>query len=426
MRNTATFFVLILTGLLAQGQYWTPLAPYPVAVDGAYGFDINGRIFLGGGISSYAPLVGHTGFYEYLPDSDQWVARTTPPFGAVYRAAAFVEEQTASGWLIGGSRTDPYLPSNEVWKYDPFIDVWTQMASLPGQGREGAVVIPLNGVSFAAGLGGEPGLNDWYAYDILNDQWSARADLPGGGRTGATAGLTPYFYIPLVGMGAASLADSATTFFDDWYTYAYDQDTWIPYPMELPQSIPRAGVAMGSLDHWNVGLVDFFFGGHGVVNGERTVLGDCYASALLDGYYLGIRPGGPVTNAVALSSLEEECIYIGTGCTSFLPGTWKPATFSDAWLRYTPGGLSLGVDDQIPPTITWRSDGAHLHVQWPAGSGNVELDVLDALGRSVKAPIRTAGSSGQAEIDMSGLSAGTYLLRWRSDERTDVIHFVQP
>jgi len=56
----------------------------------------------------------------------------------------------------------------------------------------------------------------------------------------------------------------------------------------------------------------------------------------------------------------------------------------------------------------------------------VELDVLDALGRSVKAPIRTAGSSGQAEIDMSGLSAGTYLLRWRSDERTDVIHFVQP
>lgn len=58
----------------------------------------------------------------------------------------------------------------------------------------------------------------------------------------------------------------------------------------------------------------------------------------------------------------------------------------------------------------------------------MELDVLDALGRSVKALIRTAGSSGQAEIDMSGLSAGTYLLRWRSDERvwTFLSHFVQP
>lgn len=265
------------------------------------------------------------------------------PFGAVYRAAAFVEEQTASGWLIGGSRTDPYLPSNEVWKHDPFIDVWTQMASLPGQGREGAVVIPLNGVSFAAGLGGEPGLNDWYAYDILNDQWSARADLPR--RWSHRCYSRTYSHTSTSlwsGWVQQVWLTAPPPFFDDWYTYAYDQDTWIPYPDGTSTVHTQGRCAMGSLYHWNVGLVDFFFGGHGVVNGERTVLGDCYASALLDGYYLGIRPGGPVTNAVALSSLEEECIYIGTGCTSFLPGTWKPATFSDAWLLLYARWFELG------------------------------------------------------------------------------------
>lgn len=423
MRRTSLFTALLFFSLLANGQYWTPLAPYPVAVSGAYGFNINGRLFVGGGISSYDPLIGHSGFYEYLPDSDQWVARATPPFGALYRAGA----DQWSGHVVGGSHMDTaFHPTNEHWLYDAVNDAWSQKASLPGPGREGLTTAkgyPGGWLDYYAGLGGEPGMTDWYFYWSSLDQWVTEADLPGPGRAGALN-----FFLNYIGGGMPSTSDTAIIVLAD--AFEYDGFSWSPpwLPTVL-EARPRAFAACFSYDNGDDGL-QLVFGGLGLNAGAPAVLDDAVATrghSWLPPVQLGLLPFGPLAEAVALYQPftdDFEQLYLGTGTTSLIPGTWKPASFSNTWWRYTAGGLGLGIEEQVPNNVTWSWQDGQVVLHWPATTDRVEVDVLDVLGRIVQPTRRYDGWSMQATIEMN--TPGAYLVRWRSGDKQEVIRFVKP
>jgi len=432
MRRTSLWTVLLFFSLSANGQYWTPLAPYPVAVSGAYGFNIEGRLFVGGGISSYDPLVGHAGFYEYLPDSDQWLARATPPFGALYRAAT----DQWDGLVVGGSRVDTaFHPTNELWHYDPLTDTWTQKASLPGIGREGLVVVPFDQgwPTFQAGLGGDPGMNDWYQYDGYADQWSTLPSLPGPGRTGAVGYYATDTHIAL-GLGAVSLSDTGTTFPNEWYwrpgvLFGDSLTPWIPAPGCEPLATARAGAALAGQFQGDayVWWANVSVGGLGMSGSTPSVLGDLSAvTACNDHFPLGPHPDGPLAHAVALYQMYYDMgtVYIGTGCTALIPGTWNPQAFTNAFWRYTIGGLELGMQEQGLGELTWSWQDDHVLLHWPATTDRVEIDVLDVLGRVVQPTRRYDGRSMLATIEMN--TPGTYLLRWRSGDDQQVIRFVKP
>ncbi len=82
------------------------------------------------------------------------------------------------------------ITHNDLWQYDPALDIWTQKASMPAVERR-------NAIGFAAGSKGYVGtgfslddgalgekLKDFWEYDPLGNTWSSKADYPGGGDTG--------------------------------------------------------------------------------------------------------------------------------------------------------------------------------------------------------------------------------------------------
>jgi hypothetical protein len=63
-------------------------------------------------------------------------------------------------------------------------DTWSQVASYPASGRQGAVSFVINGVAYVGGGGQQVGstfvnYNDFYKYDTISNQWSAVDSFPG-------------------------------------------------------------------------------------------------------------------------------------------------------------------------------------------------------------------------------------------------------
>jgi len=144
---------------------WSPIAPVPFGTTDQVGFAVNGK-----GYYIYSNTL-----YEYDPILDQWIQKINPPFSSFSWSSAFTIDDKAyvkSGnqlyeykstldqWIVravfpgvatGGSasfvvRGKAYIVcggyigwlselTNEVWEYDPALDIWTQMDDFPGMAR---------------------------------------------------------------------------------------------------------------------------------------------------------------------------------------------------------------------------------------------------------------------------------------------------
>ncbi len=123
------------------------------------------------------------------------------------------------GFLIGGE--DAFGYKNDLWKYNPDSNQWTQKNNFPGPARNGAICASL-GTKFYYGLGFINALTfpcDFWEYNSDSDIWHQRQNFPGIGRLWAVAfSLKNKVY---VGTGA-SLGPS----FNDFWEYNPDSDKW--------------------------------------------------------------------------------------------------------------------------------------------------------------------------------------------------------
>jgi len=99
---------------------------------------------------------------------------------------------------------------NDLWKYDPTLNVWAQVASMPaGTGRSSAVGFSANGKGYVGtGYDGANYLNDFYAYDPVSNSWAQIAQFAGSQRYEAVAfGIGNYGYVGTGYDGANALKD---------------------------------------------------------------------------------------------------------------------------------------------------------------------------------------------------------------------------
>lgn len=97
------------------------------------------------------------------------------------RAVAFTVDNYA---YVGTGVDTAEQVKNDLWKYDPFLDSWTQVASLPGVARRNAVAFSIGskgyigtGFSHAESLLGTE-LSDFWEYDPTSNQWTQKANYP--------------------------------------------------------------------------------------------------------------------------------------------------------------------------------------------------------------------------------------------------------
>ena len=144
LATLGTASVVLLAGASAWGQAagqqgpppapgrWGRLAPLPIKSEEFSFTDVNGKIYLFGGLGvGDAPPPGLV--QEYDPATNKWTKKNNMPAAFHHAAPAAYNGKI---YLFGGQgqlqRTGSYqVPLNTTWEYDPVADSWKALAPMP-------------------------------------------------------------------------------------------------------------------------------------------------------------------------------------------------------------------------------------------------------------------------------------------------------
>ena len=163
---------------------WTRKADLPgVARDGAVGFAVAGKGYVGGG--SDAKYNYPSDFYSYDPTTDKWTKENDLPTGPpmyqpnIIFPATFVIGNYA--YMATGSVNN--LETRDLYRYDPSADTWAKKAPLPDSARQAATGFSLYGKGYVGlgmvGYDSSRVYRTMLSYDPVTDQWTRIADFPG-------------------------------------------------------------------------------------------------------------------------------------------------------------------------------------------------------------------------------------------------------
>lgn len=146
-------------------------------------FSVNGKGYAGLGLGEdETGLHTFNDFWEYSPESDQWVQKKDLPQWVLGMVGLSIGNK---GYLLTFGST--------LLEYDPVADTWTERAPFPFS-RAGQCGFVINGKIYA-GTGYDPSktneiFNDWWEYDPATDEWTQKADVPSPGRAESAAWAT--------------------------------------------------------------------------------------------------------------------------------------------------------------------------------------------------------------------------------------------
>jgi N-acetylneuraminic acid mutarotase len=179
---------------------------------GAVGFCLNGRVFVGLGTNGTTEF---NDFYEFDLHQRKYIRMADFPGTARASASAFVVNNIA--YVVGGGGGGSL--TKQCWAYDPYTNAWYARADFPGTARQDGVALAYGNLGYY-GLGYDGGYRtDWYAFNPVTNSWSAKASYGGPGRSEATGfviGSRGY-----VGYGWNGVTD-----FKTWFYYDFIGNTW--------------------------------------------------------------------------------------------------------------------------------------------------------------------------------------------------------
>ncbi|HRH65477.1 MAG TPA: hypothetical protein PLU53_04210, partial [Bacteroidia bacterium] len=196
---------------------WTQIANYPIGMQAAEAFVLNGAGYVGSGWSGGFSFAD---WYKYVPSSNTWVVVAPLPVNTVHDAGMF--QVNGKGYVIGGAYPYSNANNNTLYEYDPVLNSWSQKANFPFYRRVPAAFS--GGGNGFAGLGQEAGTNanayDLYMYDVNSDTWIQKANFPN--TTGATWDSRRSCF-ELNGMAYFVLGG-------EFFNYNYQTDSWQQLP----------------------------------------------------------------------------------------------------------------------------------------------------------------------------------------------------
>ncbi|MBE50205.1 MAG: hypothetical protein CMP51_00675 [Flavobacteriales bacterium] len=191
--------------------------------------------------------------YKYDPSNDTWTQlQDFPAVGRGYSYGVTVGNKA----YMGLGSTDNGLYPNDWWEYDMDNDIWTQKSNFPGNGRNHpAMIVVGNKIYMGCGSNNNGNLGDWWEYDINTDSWTQKPDLPGNNRHHPFYfGIGNYAY---VGFGHGSVSgpgsnpSTSSYIYNDFYRYDPSNDAW----MQMNNFPSEARVAGTQLSYQGKGYV---------------------------------------------------------------------------------------------------------------------------------------------------------------------------
>jgi len=155
---------------------WTQISDFGGAGRGAaVAFVIDKKAYVGTGFDFKLPGTVFNDFWEYDPDSNNWIKKADFPGGDLWDGVGF----SVSGKGYVGIGTFASCVCNHLWEYDPVSDNWTQKNDFPGTNRLGAAAFTIKNKAYV-GFGKTPSgihfnnLNDLWEYDPFADSWTQK------------------------------------------------------------------------------------------------------------------------------------------------------------------------------------------------------------------------------------------------------------
>src|SRR6218665_662528 len=181
------------------------------ARQGAFGFSINTKGYIGTGGASASPTLSD--FWEYNPTTDAWTQKAN--FGGGIRNSAVGFSIGNKGYVGTGSGSGS-VSKEDFWEYNPTTNVWTQKANVGGGVRTSAVGFSMGNKGY---IGTGTNKEDFWEYDTTANVWTQKANVGGGVRSSA-AGFT-IADKAYIGTGTASNIRKT-----DFWEYDPTANTW--------------------------------------------------------------------------------------------------------------------------------------------------------------------------------------------------------
>lgn len=139
--------------------------------------------------------------------------------GGLSRGSACAFSIYDKGYICTGQGDNTnYL--NDMWEYDPVLDIWTQKADFPGTARRGAVAFVIDNIGYVGtGEDASGKRKDFYRYDPVANIWGAIADFGGTARRYAVG-------FAMGNQGYVGTGDDGTMRNDFWQ-YLVFQNMWV-------------------------------------------------------------------------------------------------------------------------------------------------------------------------------------------------------
>ena len=159
--------------------------------------------------------------YRYDPNINEWTQ--IDPFPGTARGYGYGVYDDNIAFCGFGS--DNFGYPTDWWRFDMNSEEWTQLASFPGEGRNHpAMVIESNKIFVGLGSNLSGNLDDWWEYDINLNSWTQLQSFIGLPRH------HPYYFgidnKIYVGFGHGDNVLSQLNIFNDFYVWDIEQNAW--------------------------------------------------------------------------------------------------------------------------------------------------------------------------------------------------------
>ena len=295
------------------------------------------------------------GWYQYNVTSDTWTLKNSSGNASSFAGTFSIN---GKGYAACGSGLSG--EHNELWEYDPALDLWTQKANFPGAARDFPFADTMGGFAFV-GMGdfffAPPFYSDMYKYDVGADTWSAIAPIPNSS-TGAIAVGGCSFHASWNGkiilMGIWGISTSSLADYNTIYVYDPPSDSWTLYENSNP--IGARGTALTAQ------------------NGSKAYYGAG------DDFITGIKQDfWEVDLNAAMTAIENANPYL-----------------KDISVKLSSHNIYVKIPDEL------------------SIKGNIGMDLFSVDGKIVKQILLT----GSDFINVNTLAAGAYVYMIKSNERT--------
>jgi N-acetylneuraminic acid mutarotase len=229
----------------------------------------------------------------YNVKNNSWKLIAPLPQGLNHAAAASYDGKI---YVVGGSISSEWIPSNQLFIYDPIKNQWTEGNPMPTP-RGALNALFVNGTLYAIGGKDNAGVSNINeAYDPLTNKWISKPSMPTGRHHAASATVDNKIYVTGGRIPAGSLVNLNVN-----EMYDTESEKWTSVE---PMPSKRSGIAAAAINN-----SFFVFGGEDPI--KTYANNEEYGTQ--DGKWISQEPMPTSRHGLAAVSVDDRIFVIGGG-----------------------------------------------------------------------------------------------------------------